>query len=63
MRVTRADGSTVELEVPVERWLQGAREATLRVQPGAAVTRVDVSPSLAWPDVDRSDNVWEAGAA
>ncbi|HSM37630.1 MAG TPA: M1 family metallopeptidase [Longimicrobiales bacterium] len=61
--VTRSDGSVEELEVPVDRWLRGDREAVLRVGPGAAVTRVEASPSVAWPDVDRDNNVWEAGAA
>ncbi len=61
--VTRSDGSTLELEVPVQHWLRGSRTATLRVGPGAPVTRVEASPSAAWPDVDRSDNVWEAEAA
>ncbi|MEN8375441.1 MAG: M1 family metallopeptidase [Gemmatimonadota bacterium] len=57
--VTRADGSTVELMVPVERWLLGHRTATLLLEPGAPPTRVEASPSMAWPDVDRSNNVLE----
>jgi len=61
--VTRADGTTVELTVPVERWLRGYRSATLSVGPGAAVTRVEAAPALAWPDVDRSNNVWEAAGS
>jgi hypothetical protein len=61
--VTRADGSVEELEVPVDRWLRGYRTASLTVGPGAAVTRVEASPSMAWPDVDRDNNVWEAGAS
>jgi aminopeptidase N len=60
--VTRADGSVLELEVPVDRWLHGYRTAVLRVGPGAPVTRVEASPSAAWPDVERANNVWEAGA-
>ena len=62
VRVTRTDGTVVDLEVPVERWLRGYRTATLRVEAGPPVTRVEASPAAAWPDVDRTNNVWEAGA-
>jgi hypothetical protein len=56
--VTRQDGSTTRLEVPVEGWLSGSRHATLRVPGGASVTRIEIDPEGAFPDVDRSNQVW-----
>jgi aminopeptidase N len=56
LRITRPDGSTERREIPVERWLSGARTATVTV-PGA-VTRVEIDPEQLFPDIDRSNNVW-----
>jgi hypothetical protein len=60
VEVTLSDGSTVRREVPVETWLEGAREATVTVD-AADVQKVEIDPDLAFPDLDRSNNVWEAG--
>jgi hypothetical protein len=54
--ITRADGSSERREVPVERWLSGARTATVTV-PGT-VTRVEIDPELVFPDINRTNNVW-----
>jgi hypothetical protein len=62
VEVTLADGTTVRREVPVETWLSGARTATVSVE-AADVTRVEIDPEMAFPDLDRSNNVWEAGGA
>lgn len=56
--LTLADGQTVEREVPVETWLRGARQATLRVPVGAPVVRAEVAANPRIPDVDRTNNVW-----
>lgn len=56
--VTRADNTTERIEVPVETWLAGATRATVRVTNGATVTRIEIDPDVAFPDVDRSNNVW-----
>ena len=53
LALTRADGRTERLEVPVGVWLAGARRHTVRV-PGA-VTRVEIDPEEAFPDVDRTN--------
>jgi aminopeptidase N len=58
VRITRADGSTLDREVPVETWLGGATSATIHVPAGAAVTRVEIDPSGNFPDVARQNNVW-----
>jgi hypothetical protein len=60
VEVTLSDGSTVRREVPVETWLEGAREATVTLD-AADVQKVEIDPDLAFPDLDRSNNVWEAG--
>lgn len=57
--ITREDGSTIEREVPVETWLRGATSAAVEVPAGSPIVRVEVNPSPAFPDVDRSNNVWE----
>lgn len=56
--VTREDGSTVRLEVPVEHWLTGVRTGTVTVPAGAAVVRVEIDPDRGFPDVNRANNVW-----
>jgi len=57
--VTRENGSTARLEVPVETWLGGARSATVTVPAGASpVIRVEIDPESFFPDVDRANNVW-----
>jgi hypothetical protein len=61
VRVTYADGRTEEQTVPVERWLAGATEATLRF-PAGAVVRVEIDPDAFTLDADRTDNVVEPGA-
>ena len=57
VRVTYSDGRTVEKEVPVSVWLGGARTAELTF-PAGSVSKVEIDPSLALPDVDRENNVW-----
>lgn len=61
--ITTAGGETQRVLVPVDVWLAGARRHTETVPLTGAVTRVAIDPDLSFPDVDRSDNVWERGAA
>ena len=56
VRVTYADGSTESQTVPVQTWLDGAREATVRFKPGT-VEKVEVDPEAFLPDVRRENNV------
>ncbi len=60
--VTRADGTTERIDVPVDVWLRGARRYRLRVASRPAVVRVEIDPDEAFPDVDRNNQVWRAGA-
>lgn len=61
--VTTADGETQRVRVPVDVWLAGAKRHTETVPVSAAVQRVAIDPDASFPDVDRSDNVWEGGPA
>ncbi len=45
--------------VPVEFWLEGARQTTLAFEPGT-VERVEIDPDMYLPDVNRDNNVWTA---
>jgi aminopeptidase N len=58
--VTRADGSTQRLEIPVEAWLRngGTRRLVLRVAAEPRVTRVVLDPDGLFPDVDRRNEEW-----
>ena len=56
VRVTYADGSTESQTVPVQTWLDGAREATVRFKPGT-VEKVEVDPEAFLPDIRRENNV------
>lgn len=58
VRITRADGTTIEREVPVETWLRGVTRATIDLPPGSPVTRVEIDPDALFPDADRANNVW-----
>jgi hypothetical protein len=60
--VTRANGRTERMEVPVERWLAGARRAMVHAARGAAVVRVELDPDHAFPDIDRSNDLWTSPA-
>lgn len=58
--ITRRDGGTQTLEVPVEEWLSGRKTATLALPTTAdsPVIRVEIDAENAFPDVDRQNNVW-----
>jgi hypothetical protein len=56
--VTRADGRTERIEVPVDVWLAGARRHTVPVRDAATVTRVEIDPENAFADIDRTNQTW-----
>ena len=60
--VTYEGGRTEVLTVPVERWLAGARSATLRAT-GGPVTRVQLDAGGIYPDTDRSNDLWPRGGS
>jgi hypothetical protein len=57
--VTRQNGEIVTLEVPVQTWLGGATSAELKIPAGSPVVRVEIDAEMAFPDVDRGNNVWD----
>jgi aminopeptidase N len=57
-----ADGSQTTVKLPVEMWNLGSR-FVYRVPDKKRVTRAEVDPRRALPDVDRANNVWPRGAA
>jgi len=57
LRLTYANGSTDSVRLPVEIWYQGMDYLYVRKIP-ADVTKVEVDPDLALPDVRRDNNVW-----
>lgn len=57
VRVTYTDGSVIEKTVPVDVWMEGARETTLTFDPGA-IALIEIDPEGYLPDVDRTNNVW-----
>lgn len=58
LTVTRADGSVVMIEVPVERWLEGMTRITVTVPKGAVIERVEIDAAHDFPDVNRGNNTW-----
>lgn len=58
LRITLANGSTIEQAIAVEHWLAGHREATVTVAVPAAVARVELDPGQYYPDADARNNVW-----
>ena len=62
LQITYADGTTETRTIPVDVWLEGAREASITAKPGP-VSRVVIDPEWYFPDVDRTDNRWTAEEA
>ena len=57
IRVTYEDGTQIEKTVPVDLWLEGARETTLTFDPGN-IKNVEIDPNKFMPDINRENNVW-----
>lgn len=58
LRVTLADGSTLDERMPVKPWLEGAVTQTITLDVPASVTHVEIDPARYLPDVQRRNNVW-----
>jgi hypothetical protein len=58
LRVTLADGSHVDVKVPVETWMQNASH-TFTVATGSRAVKVEVDPEHLLPDADRGNNAVE----
>ncbi|HEX9728277.1 MAG TPA: M1 family metallopeptidase [Gemmatimonadales bacterium] len=59
LTITTADGQVLHSEVPVSRWLEGATTADVVIRTTSRVVKVEIDASQAFPDVDRSNNVWQ----
>ena len=59
LAITRQGETRVERrEIPVDVWLRGERRATLRVPASPKITKVEIDPENAFPDIDRTNNRW-----
>jgi hypothetical protein len=59
LAITRQGVPNVERrEIPVDVWLRGERRATLRVASSPKITKVEIDPENAFPDIDRTNNRW-----
>lgn len=58
LEITRADGSTERLEIPVDVWMDGARSYTLRVPSEPMITKIVIDPDELFPDIDRSNQFY-----
>lgn len=62
VRIGTSAGSPIVQEIPVDHWLAGNTIYEIQVPRSAgAVTRVEVDPRGAAPDIDRSNNFWPRG--
>ncbi len=60
VRITTAQGGVMDREIPVTHWLSGELSAQIRVPASVGeVTRVEIDPDGAFPDLNRSNNLWE----
>jgi len=59
--LTFADGSKTIVKLPVEMWNLGS-QFVYRVPEKKRVTRAEVDPRHALPDIDRANNVWPRGS-
>ncbi|MDQ2890204.1 MAG: M1 family metallopeptidase [Gemmatimonadota bacterium] len=58
LAVTRADGTTQRINVPVDVWLKGARTYVERVASAPAVVKVEIDPDGLFPDINRGNQTW-----
>jgi len=61
LAITRADGRVQRVSVPVDVWMKGARRYAVRVRSSPRIVKVVVDPDGLFPDMDRANQVWEAG--
>ncbi len=59
--ITFADGARTTVRLPVEMWNLGSR-FVYRVPEKKRVTRAEVDPRHALPDIDRTNNLWPRGS-
>jgi hypothetical protein len=62
LAITREGGAVERVQVPASVWFSGERRYTLLVPAKPKVTRVELDPDHALPDIDRSGQVWPRGS-
>lgn len=62
LAVTRAGGAVQRIDVPVEVWLHGARSYVVRVPREPRITKVEIDPDGAFPDLHRENQIWTNAA-
>ncbi len=58
LALTRTDGTTTRRTLPVDPWLRDADTVRVSVPASPPLRRVEIDPEEAFPDVDRSNQVW-----
>jgi hypothetical protein len=58
LAVTRKGGKVERVELPVERWLSGARTITTRLPSASTVTSVQIDPEEVFPDIHPENQRW-----
>jgi len=59
LAITHSDGRVDRREIPVAVWLSGARRTTVSLDAPESVVKVEIDPENVFPDIDRSNNVWQ----
>jgi aminopeptidase N len=59
LTITLANGQVLKAEIPVDRWLEGARKADYVAKTASPVVKVEIDAEQVFPDVNRDNNVWE----
>lgn len=62
LTITRADGTVLRREVPVDVWLRGVTRTVVEVPAGSPVAQVEIDADRHFPDVNRHNNVWKREA-
>lgn len=60
--LTTTSGATHEVDLAVEPWLDGRANQLATIELAEPVQRIEIDPARLFPDVDRTNNVWERAA-
>ncbi|HEU4587863.1 MAG TPA: M1 family metallopeptidase [Gemmatimonadales bacterium] len=63
LAISREGGKVDSLMVPASVWFDGTKRYVVKVAGTPKVTRVEIDPSHAFPDVNPSNNAWPRGQA
>jgi hypothetical protein len=61
LKVTFDDGSTADVQVPVEAWMRN-KELAVSVPGGKHIKSAAIDPQGLLPDVNRANNTYPVGA-